>query len=466
MAQRHADVKGIRCSFSVVRSALFVVRASAYRHCLLPLLFLSQVQGQNLGPNPGFEKYFDKTHCKYWTEAQYDFNHFYNRTTHEKFGGAANGDGYHCLCMYGMEENEFMHVALTDGLEKGKLYKLSMNVRLSVPEDEVFKQDGLPLFKRLDWYFTSIPINVLKKLFITAEPSATFPFATPHPREWTTITTEYVAQGDEQFLTIGNITRMYEKIKYDEEVDSLQNAYDNLAAREKRETDSVAAAIKAENPIEPFDNSMIYSMNSLVEKKKIKRKDKKKYERFMEQQAILGRKIAVSQEPIHRKYVSQKHSIVKRMEAKKKSYAVNVCFDDIVVEEIKGERREIVSGIEALVPEEGKTIILKNVNFATNKFDINQESEKQLNQLLEWMKKNEKTRIQVSGHTDNVGSKESNQTLSMNRAKAVTQYLIDNGIDKSRIRYRGYGSNYALADNTNEMGRAMNRRVEVTIIGY
>lgn len=433
---------------------------------LLPLLLLVYLQSeaQNLVPNPGFEKFVDKGHCKYWTEAQYDFNHFYHKSTHEKFGGAANGEAYHCLCMYGMEENEFMHVALTNKLEKGKVYKLSMNVRLSHPEDEVFKQDGLADFKRLDWYFTNIPINVLKKLFITAEPSATFPFQSPQPRDWTLITTEYVANGDEQFLTIGNITRIYERIKYDQEMDSLETAYDGLDRKERNENDSVAKRLKDDAGIEPVDNGMIYSMNSLVEKKKIKRKDRKKYERFMEQQAILGQKIRTAQEPIHRKYADEKRVLVARIEKMKKSYAVNVCFDDIAVEEIKGERRDVNDGIASFKAEEGNTLILKNVNFANNKYDINPEAEKQLIELVEWMKKNPGVEIQVSGHTDNVGGDASNNLLSLNRAKAVTEFIVSKGIIQSRIRFKGYGSKYALADNTNEMGRALNRRVEVTVI--
>ena len=70
-------------------------------------------------------------------------------------------------------------------------------------------------------------------------------------------------------------------------------------------------------------------------------------------------------------------------------------------------------------------------------------------------------KISVEGHTDNVGTPESNQKLSENRAKAVYDYLVAKGIDKNRLSYTGWGQEKSIADNRSEDGRYKNRRVEL-----
>jgi len=73
-------------------------------------------------------------------------------------------------------------------------------------------------------------------------------------------------------------------------------------------------------------------------------------------------------------------------------------------------------------------------------------------------------KIELGGHTDNVGSKSSNQILSENRAKAVYSYLIEKGIVVERLSSKGYGDTKPIADNASEKGRAENRRTEFKII--
>jgi outer membrane protein OmpA-like peptidoglycan-associated protein len=74
-------------------------------------------------------------------------------------------------------------------------------------------------------------------------------------------------------------------------------------------------------------------------------------------------------------------------------------------------------------------------------------------------------KIEISGHTDNVGDAEYNQRLSVARAKAVVDYLISKGIDSSRLSYVGYGFSKPIAPNDTEEGRRLNRRSEFKIIG-
>jgi outer membrane protein OmpA-like peptidoglycan-associated protein len=75
-------------------------------------------------------------------------------------------------------------------------------------------------------------------------------------------------------------------------------------------------------------------------------------------------------------------------------------------------------------------------------------------------------KIEVSGHTDKTGSEPVNFKLSESRAKAVVMYLIQKGIDRSRLEYRGYGSLQAIADNATATGRKKNRRVEFKILEF
>jgi len=78
---------------------------------------------------------------------------------------------------------------------------------------------------------------------------------------------------------------------------------------------------------------------------------------------------------------------------------------------------------------------------------------------------NAKLIIEISGHTDNKGSRSYNKRLSLNRAKTVVNYLIEKGIDKKRLNYKGYGFDKSIAENETEKGRQMNRRTEFKITG-
>ena len=73
-------------------------------------------------------------------------------------------------------------------------------------------------------------------------------------------------------------------------------------------------------------------------------------------------------------------------------------------------------------------------------------------------------RIELSGHTDAVGSHDSNVDLSQRRAKAVKLYLVDSGIDSSRIEPQGFGPDKPIADNETTAGRAENRRIEFELL--
>ncbi|HTQ66319.1 MAG TPA: OmpA family protein [Puia sp.] len=114
--------------------------------------------------------------------------------------------------------------------------------------------------------------------------------------------------------------------------------------------------------------------------------------------------------------------------------------------------------------EPNAAIVLKNIFFDINKYELKPESQVELDKLVQLMKDNPTLAIQISGHTDNIGKPADNLPLSTNRAKAVVTYLISKGIEEKRLSYKGYGDTQPLADNKTEIGRAQNRRTEVKVV--
>ena len=114
--------------------------------------------------------------------------------------------------------------------------------------------------------------------------------------------------------------------------------------------------------------------------------------------------------------------------------------------------------------EVGKSVVLKNVFFDTDKFDLKEKSKVELDKLIGFLAKNKTVKIELGGHTDNVGAAKPNQILSENRAKSVYAYLVENGLPAERLTVKGYGDTMPIADNTTEEGRSENRRSEFKII--
>ena len=110
------------------------------------------------------------------------------------------------------------------------------------------------------------------------------------------------------------------------------------------------------------------------------------------------------------------------------------------------------------------TVVLKNIFFDTDKYELKSESFVELNKLYDLMKSNTSLKIEIGGHTDNTGSKEHNRVLYENRAKAVYTYLIEKGIAADRMSFKGYGDSQPIDTNATEEGRANNRRTEFKVI--
>lgn len=131
--------------------------------------------------------------------------------------------------------------------------------------------------------------------------------------------------------------------------------------------------------------------------------------------------------------------------------------------EDKGEFTTVKHDI-LLRPIKLETVIrLNNVFFETNKWDLLPESRTELDALINILQQNPTMKIEIRGHTDNVGNDDANLNLSENRAKAVVNYLVEKGITSDRLTSRGFGESNPVSSNDTAEGRQNNRRVEFIV---
>ncbi|MES2629695.1 MAG: OmpA family protein [Bacteroidota bacterium] len=108
-------------------------------------------------------------------------------------------------------------------------------------------------------------------------------------------------------------------------------------------------------------------------------------------------------------------------------------------------------------------LILRNLNFATDSWKLSDETIPELEGLIRRMKIQAELQVTIDGYTDNAGTEEHNQELSLKRAQSVATYLVSRGVDLDRITANGYGDANAVGDNETEEGRRLNRRVELRL---
>lgn len=153
------------------------------------------------------------------------------------------------------------------------------------------------------------------------------------------------------------------------------------------------------------------------------------------------------------------------------AYALNVSKEGYLFYSENFSFPEIRSGFEpyrvniSLQPlTTGSSVILRNIFFDTGAYQLKNASKIELQKLVALLDANPDLRIEIAGHTDNVGTEMYNKTLSENRAKAVKTYLIENGIASSRLKSIGYGFSNPISENETKDGRAKNRRTEIKIL--
>jgi OmpA-OmpF porin, OOP family len=113
----------------------------------------------------------------------------------------------------------------------------------------------------------------------------------------------------------------------------------------------------------------------------------------------------------------------------------------------------------------GKKFILQNIQFNFNESNLLESSFDELDKLFDYLTENEHIKIEIEGHTDNIGTIDYNNKLSAERGKAVAYYITKvRGLEDYRVKYRGFGSSQPIVSNETAEGQAMNRRVEFVIL--
>lgn len=153
-----------------------------------------------------------------------------------------------------------------------------------------------------------------------------------------------------------------------------------------------------------------------------------------------------------------------------RDYALNVSKDGYLfysehfsLKEKHDIKSPFKMNVELQPIEFGKSVVLKNIFFETASFELKPQSTAELEKLVDFMTKNPRIHIEIGGHTDNIGNRADNQTLSENRAKAVYSYLVSKGVDAERSTYKGFADTVPVDTNDTPEGRANNRRTEFTV---
>jgi outer membrane protein OmpA-like peptidoglycan-associated protein/tetratricopeptide (TPR) repeat protein len=133
-------------------------------------------------------------------------------------------------------------------------------------------------------------------------------------------------------------------------------------------------------------------------------------------------------------------------------------FDTKLIKPAEIVENVVTSDAEVKKVEVGKTYDLHDIYFETNLYSLTEQSKHIINLFVEFLNENPTVKVEIQGHTDNVGDDNDNQLLSERRARSVYEYALSRHVDASRIRYKGYGESSPIASNNTPEGRAKNRR--------
>ena len=358
------------------------------------LIFPYLLFSQNLVQNPSFENTkrcseiigaFDHNVIN-WTSPTFGTTDLFNSCAKGQVGipnnynglqQAKDGDKYAGFYLHSDDNyREYIQVELSKKLEKGKKYKVEFFVSLAENSDFAIKNiDYLLSANELNTsIFREMSERQLKKNNIDSFKIYTIKNNRYYDNKssWTMISSEFTAQGNEKYITIGNF---------------LKNS----------KTEKLLVSNKNRN-------NMSYYYIDLVSLQDANWKENK-----------------------------PKETVIKTKK------------DDITITL-------------------NKDYTFQNVIFDFNSWELSKDAKIEINTVYNYLIENQNTKIIISGHTDNVGDREFNQTLSEKRAKSVSEYFINLGLNKSRISFVGYGSEKPIKTNETENGRKINRRVEFKIV--
>ena len=133
-------------------------------------------------------------------------------------------------------------------------------------------------------------------------------------------------------------------------------------------------------------------------------------------------------------------------------------------EDIRSDSANYLATVDVVELAPGDAVVLQNIQFEYNSSALTEDSQQGIQMLTNFLQRNPNLKVELAGHTDNVGSESYNLKLSSERADSVRNALISNGIDGSRLTAKGYGASRPVVPNDTDEHRALNRRTEMIVI--
>jgi flagellar motor protein MotB len=182
-----------------------------------------------------------------------------------------------------------------------------------------------------------------------------------------------------------------------------------------------------------------------------------------------GKNYGITATAPHYAFFSNNYSVPDSAQYKEIHYEIALTRIDIDTpvfaskdpQDVTGGHDTLGSGKENI---DNTIIALNNIFFDFNKATLRPESITELRHMVKFMQEYPKLKVEISGHTDSIGTDEANRKLSQERAESVRDYLSSHGIHVSRVTAKGYGATKPVAPNDTEEGRQRNRRTEFRII--
>jgi len=385
-----------------------------------------------------------------WIQPPEPYYHFES----ENLGEPNTGKYYNGICVYNHDASEYMAVRMLEPLEAGREYCMSLYIRLAR-----FKSIRFTLSEGIGAYFTPDKPSIGNKTYLFDAPQVNLKYALLDDRfGWTKLSCNFVAEGGERYLVLGHFFNQEEL----ESVDPLTMEYrtDLIALQKEKDIEMTEAyaTIDQKYPKVHVDYSNPLKEYSKKELKQFQKEKESLHKRRTEKQQAAA-EISTT---FDQKLGALEAEYTKNGNFQSSPYfSLRYYFDDVEVRALYGD--DFCDCGAPTVLEKGSKFDLRNILFATGKWELLEGSYDELNRLADFLKEHPEISISLNGHTDNVGSAADNQLLSENRAKAVNNYLIAQGATATNISWKGFGATQSVANNSTEKGRQQNRRVEVEI---
>lgn len=390
--------------------------------------FLHYAKAQNLVPNAEFEER-NRFQLLVWKQPGKQYYHFENKMIVRN--SKMRYEWVNGLCLIQPTASEYMLVKLNEPLKAGETYHLSLDVLINTPSVGYIPRTAI--IPHFHVHFTDSAYPVYTRTKIYTDNVIPFDISNLNPSDsFTRMATTFTAQGNEQYMVIGNFFPevMLEK-------DYWTNQYDMAKGGVLTEYTRLSMA--------PPSGKMEFDL-----KKAMKQADKrsKKYNKWYKRQLD-------SLDKVYTKILAEVPTI------ELDRYDTRVYFDNILLVAEQDYTEELVAEDENKPEFEENTYYRFNfVVFETNRSTLLPQSFVELDYVVQILNKYSEFAIELTGHTDSINTEAYNMRLSVDRAKACAEYMTKKGIDAKRISYFGKGEEEPIAPNDTEEGRQMNRRVE------